>query len=164
MVWFLRIGLGLLSDASRLVLLRLRSALSVRAENLVLRRQIAQYIERGVKPRRVDAVVRISLALLGRLCDLQSAIVIVRLENNHPLAPYGVALVLAIQVQNGSTSDPVRGEMILKPRSVSGKGHRNAVATDKNQAKHGGEGVYQSAPPGFCRRGTHERGLRCNKF
>ena len=74
----MRIGVGLLSDAIRLVLLLLRSSLAVRAENLVLREQLAQYIERGVKPRRVDSAARITLALLTRLFDWQSAIVIVR--------------------------------------------------------------------------------------
>ena len=58
MVWLVRIGVGLLSDAFRLVLLLLRSSLAVRAENLVLRKQLAQYIERRVKPRRVDSVAR----------------------------------------------------------------------------------------------------------
>ena len=77
--WFgLRIGVGLLSDAFRLVLLLLRSSLAVRAENLVLRKQLAQYLERRVKPRRVDSVARISLALLTRWFDWRNAIVIVR--------------------------------------------------------------------------------------
>jgi putative transposase len=78
MVWLLRIGVGLLSDAIRLVLLLLRSSLAVRAENLVLRKQLAQYIERGVKPRRVDSLTRISFALLTRLFDWQNAIVMAR--------------------------------------------------------------------------------------
>src|SRR5664279_4327442 len=78
MVWIVRIVAGLLSDAFRLVLLLLRSSSAIRVENLVLRKQLAQYIERGVKPRRVDSVTRISLALLTRLFDWQNAIVIVR--------------------------------------------------------------------------------------
>jgi hypothetical protein len=78
MVWFVGIAAGLLSDAFRLVLLLLRSSSAIRAENLVLRKQLVQYIERGVKPRRVDSVTRISLALLTRLFDWQNAIVIVR--------------------------------------------------------------------------------------
>jgi putative transposase len=78
MFWLVRIGVRLLSDALRLVLLLLRSSLAVRAENLVLRKQLAQYIERGVKPRRVDSVARISLALLTHWFDWRNAIVIVR--------------------------------------------------------------------------------------
>ena len=78
MVWFVRIVAGLVSDAFRLVVLLLRSSWAIRAENLVLRKQLAQYIERGVKPRRVDPVTRISLALLTRLFDWQNAVVLVR--------------------------------------------------------------------------------------
>jgi putative transposase len=78
MVWLVRIGVGLLADAIRLVLLLLRSSLAVRAENLVLRNQLAQYIERGVKPRRIDPATRIRLALLTRMFDWHNAIVIVR--------------------------------------------------------------------------------------
>ena len=74
----MRIWIGLISDAFRLVLLLLRSSLAVRAENLVLRKQLAQYIERRVKPRRVDSVARISVALLTRLFEWRNAIVIVR--------------------------------------------------------------------------------------
>jgi len=78
MVWLVRIVVALLADAFRLVLLCLRSSSAIRAENLVLRKQLAQYIERGVKPRRVDSVTRIGLALLTRLFDWHDAVVIVR--------------------------------------------------------------------------------------
>jgi hypothetical protein len=79
MVWIVRIVAELLSDAFRLVLLLLRSSAEIRAENLVLRKQLAQCLDRGgVKPRRVDSVTRSSLALLTRLFDWQNAIVIVR--------------------------------------------------------------------------------------
>ena len=60
MGWFVRVVAGLLSDAFGLVLLLLRSSAEIRAENLVLRKQLARYIERGVKPRRVDSVTRIT--------------------------------------------------------------------------------------------------------
>lgn len=78
MVWHVRVVAALLADAFRLVLLLLRSSSASRAENLVLRKQLAQYIERGVKPRRVDSVTRIGLALLTRLFDWHDAVVIVR--------------------------------------------------------------------------------------
>jgi putative transposase len=78
MISLVRIVVALVSDAVRLVLLLLRSSAAIRAENLVLRKQLAQYIERGVKPRRVDALTRISLTLLTRLFDWRSAVVIVR--------------------------------------------------------------------------------------
>ena len=78
MVGLVRIVVGLLPDVFRFVPLLLCSSAAIRAENLVLRKQLAQYIERGIKPRRVDSVTRISLALLTRLFDWRNAIVIVR--------------------------------------------------------------------------------------
>jgi hypothetical protein len=108
MVWFVRIVAALLSDAFKLVLLLLRSSAAICAENLVLRKQLAQYVERGIKPRRVDFVTRIGLALLTRLFDWQNAVVNRASENDHPLAPYGMAIVLAIQVQTWPTADSDR--------------------------------------------------------
>ena len=50
--------------------LSVRSNRSIRAENLFLRRQLSLYIERGVKPRRIDYVTRIALALLSQINGL----------------------------------------------------------------------------------------------
>ena len=55
-----------------------RSDESVRAENLVLRRQLAKFIERGIRPARMDAATRISLAVLTRLFDWRGAVVVVQ--------------------------------------------------------------------------------------
>jgi putative transposase len=74
----LTIAFGLLFDLIRGVGLALRSQRSKEAEILFLRRQLALYVERGVKPRRIDASTRISLALLSRLFEWRSALVIVR--------------------------------------------------------------------------------------
>jgi hypothetical protein len=57
-----------------------RSNRSIRAENLFLRRQLALYIERSVKPRRIDPVTRITLTLLSRLFEWRNALVIARPE------------------------------------------------------------------------------------
>jgi transposase InsO family protein len=70
------IGIG--SDVLRLVVSFFRPSSAIRAENLVLRRQLARYIECGIRPRRVDHVTRVSLALLSRLFDWRDAVVIVR--------------------------------------------------------------------------------------
>jgi putative transposase len=53
---------------------------SLEAEILFLRRQLALYRERGVKPRRVDAATRVTLTFLSRWFDWRSALVIVRPE------------------------------------------------------------------------------------
>jgi len=57
-----------------------RQRKSLEAEVLFLRRQLALYMERGMKPRRVDAATRMSLALLSRLFEWRSALVVVRPE------------------------------------------------------------------------------------
>jgi hypothetical protein len=46
----------------------------------MLRRQLALYVERGVKPRRIDPGTRITLALLSRFFDWRGALVAVRPE------------------------------------------------------------------------------------
>ena len=55
-----------------------RSDESVRAQNLVLRRQLAKFIERGSKPRRTDAATRACLAVLTRLFDWRGTLVVVQ--------------------------------------------------------------------------------------
>jgi hypothetical protein len=78
MVTLVRIAHRLIEDALRWVALLFRSTESVQAENLFLRRQLALYIERGAQPRRVDAATRVSLAVLARLFDWRSALVVVQ--------------------------------------------------------------------------------------
>jgi putative transposase len=70
----------LLTDTLRWLRLAFRSSQSIQAENLFLRRQLALYIERGVKPRRIDSAKRIGLILLSRLFDWRDALVVVRPE------------------------------------------------------------------------------------
>lgn len=66
------------SDILRLALSFLRPSSAIRAENLVLRKQQASYIERGIKPRRMDHATRVSLALFTRMFDWRDTVVNVR--------------------------------------------------------------------------------------
>jgi putative transposase len=70
----------LIGETLRWWRLAFRSTRSIKAENLFLRRQLALYVERRVKPRRIDLVTRISLTLLSRFFDWRNAVVIVRPE------------------------------------------------------------------------------------
>ena len=70
--------LVVLADFLRLGVLFLRSASDIRAENLALRKQLAAYIERGIRPRQLDHASRVSLSVLARLFSWRDAIVIVR--------------------------------------------------------------------------------------
>jgi len=58
--------------------LSFRSSSSIRAENLFLRRQLALYVERHSKPRRIDPATRITLSLLSRFFNWRDALVVVR--------------------------------------------------------------------------------------
>src|SRR5450759_517799 len=68
----------LFADTLRLCGLAFRSSRSIKAENLFLRRQLALYVERSVKPRHIDPVTRIALALLSRFFNWRGALVVVR--------------------------------------------------------------------------------------
>jgi transposase InsO family protein len=70
----------LLVDLFGLLALSVRPRRSIEAENLVLRRQLALFKERGVRPRRIDAATRLSLAWLSTLCDWRSCVIVVRPE------------------------------------------------------------------------------------
>ncbi len=80
MLRLLLILVQLAADAVRWCGLVLQSQRSIEAENLFLRRQLAQYVERGVGPRRIDPVTRVSLALLSRFFNWRDALVVVRPE------------------------------------------------------------------------------------
>jgi putative transposase len=77
---FVQIVLRSLADLVGLAVLAIRPRWSLEAENLVLRRQLGLFKERGVKPRRIDAATRVSLALLSRLRDWRSCLIVVRPE------------------------------------------------------------------------------------
>jgi putative transposase len=52
--------------------------LTIRAEILFLRKQLAFYQERKVKPRRFDDAARLSMLLLSKLFDWKSALINVK--------------------------------------------------------------------------------------
>jgi putative transposase len=70
--------LRLLGDALRFLCLCLHSPTALAAENLFLRKQLALYQERGVKPTRATDATRIALTWLARCFDWRRALVIVQ--------------------------------------------------------------------------------------
>ena len=70
--------LALLGDVVRFLRLCLRSPASLAAENLFLRKQLALYQERHVKPRRATNATRLTLSWLGRWFDWRQALTIVQ--------------------------------------------------------------------------------------
>ena len=71
---------SLAQDALRFLLLGTRSDAAIKAENMFLRKQLALYLEREVKPRRATNAARLSLVLLSRLFAWQDALVNVNPE------------------------------------------------------------------------------------
>ena len=65
-------------DGGRYLGLCLRPKASIAAENLFLRKQLALYQERQVKPRRADNITRLILVALGRWFNWKTALKIVQ--------------------------------------------------------------------------------------
>jgi putative transposase len=70
--------LTLLCDGVRFLLLCLRPDPALAAENLFLRKQLALYQERQIKPRRTTQATRMTLAWLARWFDWRHALVLVQ--------------------------------------------------------------------------------------
>ena len=64
----IRTALLLVRDLVRFVALTCSSHTCLAAENLFLRKQLAFYVERNVRPRRLDHAARIALVLRKNLC------------------------------------------------------------------------------------------------
>jgi putative transposase len=79
--------LTFLADGLRFVGLCLRPSPALAAENLFLRKQLALYEERDVKPRRTTPVLRMVLVRLGRWFDWPVAAVCPWSENLEILTP-----------------------------------------------------------------------------
>jgi hypothetical protein len=89
--------LRILANLVHFVCLGLRSRSSLAAENLFLRKQLAFYHERKVKPRRADNPTRLTLVLpsrwfMARRFDCGEA------PDLDRLAPQGLPPLLALEV------------------------------------------------------------------
>jgi hypothetical protein len=74
----LRTVLRIACDLLRLVSAAGRSHAQLAAENLFLRKQLALYVERQVKPRRADDATRIALVALSWLIDWRRILTVVK--------------------------------------------------------------------------------------
>src|SRR5713226_5787560 len=72
--------LRLARDLASLMSSALRSRAQLAAENLFLRKQLALYLERQVKPRRADDATRIILVGLSRFLEWRHLLTVVRPE------------------------------------------------------------------------------------
>src|SRR5499433_2658604 len=72
--------LTLLDDGMRFLRLCLRPSPTLAAENLFLRKQLAMYQERHVKPKRTTSATRLVLVWLSRWFDWRQALAVVQPE------------------------------------------------------------------------------------
>ena len=75
---FSSIFFRLLSDVITYVWLRFRPSDAVAVENIFLRRQLALYQERNIRPRSTDPATRFTMAMLSKRFDWRNALVIVQ--------------------------------------------------------------------------------------
>ena len=76
--WLLRTAFCLAGDLLQLVSSGCRSHVQLVAENLFLRKQLALYTERQVKPRRPDHPTRIALVVLSQVIDWHTLLTVVK--------------------------------------------------------------------------------------
>ena len=114
MIAFARILLRLLADAVSLAVLSIRPRGSLEVENLVLRRQLGLFKERGVKPRRIDAATRVSLTLLTRLCDWRTCLIVVRPETVVRWHRAGWRLLWRYKSRPGRPSIPLELRQLIR--------------------------------------------------
>ncbi len=77
----MKAGLGclrILADLIDFLCLGLRSRTTLAAENLFLRKQLAFYQERKIKPRRGDDPTRLTMVLLSRWFNWRDALIVVK--------------------------------------------------------------------------------------
>jgi putative transposase len=75
---FIRTLLMLLGDSGRYLMYRLRAPGALAAENLFLRKQLALYQERQIKPCRTTQATRMALVWLARWFEWHHALVVVQ--------------------------------------------------------------------------------------
>jgi len=108
----------LLADAVRYLALLFRSTNSLRAENLFLRRQLALFMERGVRPRRIDAATRASLAVLGKMFDWRKALVLVQPATMIGWHRAGWRLLWRLKCRAGRPRIPVELRALIRRMAV----------------------------------------------
>ena len=109
-----RIVLQLLSDLAGIVPLAVRRQRALAAEILMLSRQAALYLERGAKPRRIDPVTRVRLALLSRFLKWRDALVVVRPETMIRWHRAGWRLFLRLKSRPGRPRIPKQVQDLIR--------------------------------------------------
>ena len=111
---FVRAVLTLLDDGTRFLLLCLRSPAALAAENLFLRKQLALYRERNVKPRRATSATRFTMGWLGRWFDWRHVLTIVQPETLTRWHRQGVRLFWRWKSRPGRLPIPAELQALIR--------------------------------------------------
>ena len=109
-----RLGLNLVADLLHFLGLSLRSKSSLAAENLFLRKQLAFYQERSIKPRRISHPTRLTLLWLSRLFDWRSALTVVTPRTFVDWHRQGFQLFWRRRCQSGRPSIPPELQHLIR--------------------------------------------------
>src|SRR5208282_3613562 len=123
--WFRMLG-----DLVHFLSLGLHSRTSLAAENLFLRKQLAFYQERKVKPRRADNPTRFTLVLLSRWFNWRDALIVVRPRTLIAWHRKGFRLFWRWKSEAGRRPIPVELQrLIRKLRARTPRGARSGSQT-----------------------------------
>jgi hypothetical protein len=98
--------LALVGHTARFLGLCLRPPAVLVAENLFLRKQLALYQERHIKPRRATDATRLALVWLARWFDWRQALAVVQPGTFLRWHRQGIPALLALEVHVRSPADP----------------------------------------------------------
>ncbi len=106
--------LNLLADQLRFLVLGLRSKTALAAENLFLRKQLAFYQERNLKPRRLDNPTRLTLVWLSRGFNWQNALTVVTPRTFISWHRKGFRLFWRWKCQSGRPRIPLEFQQLIR--------------------------------------------------
>ncbi len=109
-----RVILRLLADAVAFAWLLLQPRGAIVAENLFLRKQLAMYRERAMKPGRPDVATRVSLVVLLRCFDWKDALVVVTPRTLVRWHRLGFRLFWRWKVRRGRPPIPVELRALIR--------------------------------------------------
>ena len=109
----------LLGDLARFLWLTLRPQNALAAENLFLRKQLAMFQERKVKPRRADTPLRITLVLLSRLFNWRNALVVVQPQTLIRWHRQGFRLFWRWKSRRGRPPIPVELRQLIRDMAMN---------------------------------------------
>jgi len=110
--------LVLTTTALQYMVLRHRQSGSLAAENLFLRKQLALFLERDVKPRRADDATRAALVWLSKAFDWRDALVIVKPATLIAWHRKGFRLFWKLKSRAGRPASPAELKALIRRMAV----------------------------------------------